>query len=185
MSWWSLVIVPDNYSGLVNDCFTANFQETVTMKEFRKSDSIWWSYFDMFKGAVFFWTRCILKFLSCSCNTQKHSLPLLLMYATSVFVFLCKGHQNLSELVTAHWNAVAAVQHVHISEMSVVQVFLSPALLQWQICIMAWSGQNIFTGVTLNSASDLSDYWTILTLTATVTLVLYQLSESLIVRYKQ
>ena len=28
------------------------------MKEFRKSDSIWWSYFYMFRGAGFFWTRC-------------------------------------------------------------------------------------------------------------------------------
>jgi len=39
--------------GIFNDRFTANFQEIVTVKEFRKSDSIWWSFFYMFRGPFF------------------------------------------------------------------------------------------------------------------------------------
>ena len=46
--------------GIFNDRFIANFQEIVTVKEFRKSANIWWSYFDMFRGGgIFFRTQCM------------------------------------------------------------------------------------------------------------------------------
>jgi len=41
-------------NGTDNDHFMANFQEIAKVKEFRKSGSIWWSYFDMFGGGAFF-----------------------------------------------------------------------------------------------------------------------------------
>jgi len=55
---WAALCMPDG--GIFNDRFIANFQEIVTVEEFRKSGSIWWSYFDMFRGGgCFFQTQCI------------------------------------------------------------------------------------------------------------------------------
>jgi len=50
--------------GKFNNSFIAYFQQIVTLEEFWKSASIWWSYTWNTIGSIFFWTRCILRVMA-------------------------------------------------------------------------------------------------------------------------
>jgi len=55
--------------GIFNDCFIANFLETVPVKEFSKSVNIWWRY--ELEYAVYF----LLTHMQCSCWRRPRSRP--------------------------------------------------------------------------------------------------------------